>query len=284
MAINVKNKLVTLGSLGVAYSAEQDAREEADKALSTRIDNIVAPDGDPSLTEVSDARVSGSTTYNTLKARLDADKAAIGTEISQLSADLDDLDERVTDIEAGGGGGSGGSSTLAGLTDTNISNKADGQVLTYDGTSHKWINKTSAVADNSLIVTVSGTSVYRTCDKTYTEIYNAIRAGKTVVAVDSTGVVYPYAGLMAQDGITFIALGISVVYNKTATLTGYLIGDMSGSTVAIRQDQASNFYATNETYTKNEVDNYVTNRLNNYYTGSQIDEKIGDIETLLAAI
>lgn len=90
MAINVKDKLVTLESLGVAYSAEQDAREEADQALSTRIDNIVAPDGDPSLTEVSDARVSGSTTYNTLKARLDADKAAIGTEISQLSADLDD--------------------------------------------------------------------------------------------------------------------------------------------------------------------------------------------------
>jgi len=91
MAINVKDKLVTLESLGVAYSAEQDAREEADQALSTRIDNIVAPEGDPSLTEVSDARVSGSTTYNNLKARLDGDKAAIGTEISQLSADLGDV-------------------------------------------------------------------------------------------------------------------------------------------------------------------------------------------------
>ena len=90
MAINVKDKFVTLESLGVAYSTEQDAREEADQALSIRIDNIVAPEGDPSLTEVSDARVSGSTTYNTLKARLDADKAAIGTEISQLSADLGD--------------------------------------------------------------------------------------------------------------------------------------------------------------------------------------------------
>ena len=88
MAINVKDKLVTLESLGVAYSAEQDAREEADQALSTRIDNIVAPDGDPSLTEVSDARVSGSTTHNTLKARLDADQAAVGTEISAIKADL----------------------------------------------------------------------------------------------------------------------------------------------------------------------------------------------------
>lgn len=103
MAINVKDKLVTLESLGVAYSAEQDAREEADQALSTRIDNIVAPDGDPSLTEVSDARVSGSTTHNTLKARLDADKTAIETEISQLSADLDDID----DIIYSGGDGEG---------------------------------------------------------------------------------------------------------------------------------------------------------------------------------
>lgn len=97
MAINVKDKLITLESLGVAYSAEQDAREEADQALSTRIDNIVAPEGDPSLTEVSDARVSGSTTYNNLKARLDGDKAAIETEISQLSADLD---EQAKDVSA----------------------------------------------------------------------------------------------------------------------------------------------------------------------------------------
>lgn len=89
MAINVKDKLVTLESLGVAYSAEQDAREEADHALSTRIDNIVAPEGDPSLTEVSDARVSGSTTHNTLKSRLDADNAAINTEIAAIKADLD---------------------------------------------------------------------------------------------------------------------------------------------------------------------------------------------------
>ena len=97
MAINVKDKLVTLESLGVAYSAEQDAREEADQALSTRIDNIVAPEGDPSLTEVSDARVSGSTTYNTLKARLDADKAAIGTDIDGLKADLGAVTTATTD-------------------------------------------------------------------------------------------------------------------------------------------------------------------------------------------
>lgn len=97
MAINVKDKLVTLESLGVAYSAEQDAREEADQALSTRIDNIVAPEGDPSLTEVSDARVSGSTTHNTLKARLDADKAAIETDISAINESLGAYNEIIVD-------------------------------------------------------------------------------------------------------------------------------------------------------------------------------------------
>ncbi len=91
MAINVKDKLVTVESLGIAYLAEQGARQEADQALSTRIDNIIAPEGDPSLSEVADARVSGSTTYNTLKARLDADKASVGIEIDELKADLDNL-------------------------------------------------------------------------------------------------------------------------------------------------------------------------------------------------
>lgn len=91
MAINVKDKLVTVESLGISYSTEKGARQEADQALSTRIDNIVAPDGDPSLTEVSDARMSGSTTHNTLKARLDADQAAVGTEIAKLKADLSNI-------------------------------------------------------------------------------------------------------------------------------------------------------------------------------------------------
>lgn len=43
-------------------------------ALETRIDNIVAPSGDPSLTEVSDARVgANSTVYSTLKGRIDGE-------------------------------------------------------------------------------------------------------------------------------------------------------------------------------------------------------------------
>lgn len=189
------------------------------------------------------------------------------SKINVHTEEIEELDERVTDLESSGGGGSGGSSTLAGLTDTRISNKLDGQILAYDGTANKWMNKTPDSTDSSFIVTVSGTGSYRTCDKTYDEIYSALSSGKNVVAVDGTGVVYPYAGVMAQNGIVSIALGISVVYNKASTLTGYLVLKMEGSTIAVRQDQNYSFYSTDETYTK-----------------SDIDSKIGNIETLLASI
>lgn len=42
--------------------------------------------------------------------------------------------------KAAGGGGGGGSSTLAGLTDVDISNPTDGQTLIYNATSEKWEN------------------------------------------------------------------------------------------------------------------------------------------------
>ena len=37
-------------------------------------------------------------------------------------------------------GGGGGSSSLAGLSDVNLTTPTDGQVLTYDGNSSKWVN------------------------------------------------------------------------------------------------------------------------------------------------
>lgn len=62
-------------------------------ALETRIDNIVAPSGDPSLTEVSDARVGAdSTVYSTLKGRIDG-------EIDELNERLDDVKSALTDTE-----------------------------------------------------------------------------------------------------------------------------------------------------------------------------------------
>lgn len=51
------------------------------EALSARVNNIIAPSGEASLSEVVDARLSGysGTTYQNLKARIDADFAALGS-------------------------------------------------------------------------------------------------------------------------------------------------------------------------------------------------------------
>ena len=50
--------------------------------------------------------------------------------------------------EVAQGGGGGGSSTLAGLTDTTISNPSDGQFLVYDSTSSKWVNLSVSSAES----------------------------------------------------------------------------------------------------------------------------------------
>lgn len=44
----------------------------------------------------------------------------------------------INELQQGGGGG--GSSTLAGLTDVNVSSPTDNQVLKYDAASDKWVN------------------------------------------------------------------------------------------------------------------------------------------------
>lgn len=54
----------------------------------------------------------------------------------------DDAQNNKTVVDITGGGG--GSSTLAGLTDVNLTSPTNGQVLAYDNTSHKWINANSS--------------------------------------------------------------------------------------------------------------------------------------------
>ena len=99
MAINVKDKLVTVEGVKAAFDIEAEARDNADQALSDRIDNIVAPEGDPSLSEVSDARTNkNGTVYNTLKARLDADASATETEISKINGSLGQLSKDANNL------------------------------------------------------------------------------------------------------------------------------------------------------------------------------------------
>lgn len=104
-------------------------------------------------------------TLEDLKAVHDVD----AEEITEIKADLGDLSNlettnkssivaAINEVAQSGGGGSG-SSTLAGLTDTNIANKTDGQVLTYDSASNKWVNRTpsggSTITVDSALSTTS---------------------------------------------------------------------------------------------------------------------------------
>jgi hypothetical protein len=59
-----------------------------------------------------------------------------------------------------GGSGNGGSSTLAGDTDVALNSPANGQVLTYNTSSSKWVNQTPGANSNATAidsVTVTGT-------------------------------------------------------------------------------------------------------------------------------
>ena len=85
--------------------------------------------------------------------------------------------------EALSGGGGGGSSTLAGLTDVDISNPTDGQTLVYNATSEKWEN---GAGGGVLVVHATWgdtpeTENICTLDKTWNEITAAAQVGPVCI-------------------------------------------------------------------------------------------------------
>lgn len=84
--------------------------------------------------------------------------------------------------KAAGGGGGGGSSTLAGLTDVDISNPTNGQTLVYNATSGKWENG----GYSGSVFFIHWNEGLTALDKTAKEILDAINAGKRIV-LDSDG-------------------------------------------------------------------------------------------------
>lgn len=94
------------------------------------------------------------------------------------------------------GGGGGGSSTLSGLTDVDISNPTDGQVLVYNAATGKWENG----AGGSGVLVVHGAEGI--LDKTWQEIHDAdiviLKEGETIgylyeIISNAAGNVNPYA-------------------------------------------------------------------------------------------
>lgn len=67
--------------------------------------------------------------------------------------------------EKSAGGGTGGSTTLAGLTDVDISNPTDGQTLIYDAASSKWVNGSGGGDVFVTLGTISAATVAMTYDE-----------------------------------------------------------------------------------------------------------------------
>jgi len=123
---------------------------------------------------------------------LSALEDAVTEETDKLQADFGDLgDLNTTDKssivaainEVAQTGGGGGSSTLSGLTDTSISGKADGQVLTYDGTSNKWVNR--APSGGSTVTVDSALSATST-NPVQNKVIKQALDGKASTAVATT--------------------------------------------------------------------------------------------------
>lgn len=117
----------------------------------------------------------------------------------------DNLD--IIDANLGGGGGS---SSLAGLSDVNLVTPTDGQILTYDGNSSKWVNANGG-SGGHVIVDPNGSSMPTESKLQFTgnvSVSDDSVNGKTIVDV---------------EGVSDVKVnGVSVVdLNNEAQITSY---------------------------------------------------------------
>lgn len=110
---------------------------------------------------------------------------------------------------SGGGGGGGGSTTLAGLTDADISNPSDGQTLVYNSTTGKWEN-----GDVGRVLALHVDTQTGALDKTWQEIYDQVNAGAYCFVLDSFN----------YDGITGLSLYyVTSIEDQTSTGNGFQV-------------------------------------------------------------
>ena len=94
-----------------------------------------------------------------------------------------------------GGGGGGGASALSELSDVDISNPSDGQVLKYNGTSHAWENATGG-GGSANIVEMTKTQ-YRSITPAQDTVYFVYDEGQSgyTFGISNQGATYAYDSL-----------------------------------------------------------------------------------------
>ena len=135
-------------------------------------------------------------------------------------------------------GGGGGSSTLADLTDTDISTPTNGQVLTYDSTAEKWENANPPTPETPSLEDLTDTAITTptngqvlTYDSTAEKWVNASAGGGgggTTYSTTPTQI-GTYAGLDLYAKL--VAIGSSIANNGTLDLdlpTGAVLRNVYG--------------------------------------------------------
>ena len=115
---------------------------------------------------------------------------------------------------------SGGSTSLAALTDTNISSPSNDQVLKYDGSSSKWVNGSAPASGHTMLPTPNA-------------------------SVDESAVVSAINGGITEGGINDDVASLYGVGKWSNTMTKtYKIQGIAGSSTPITQSGIGNFDMT----------------------------------------
>ena len=151
---------------------------------------------------------------------------------------------------AGTSGGGGGSTTLAGLTDVTLSSPANGDVLTYNGSTSKWVN-TAMSSLLSGFVTISGAQTIlgaKTFSTDLTVSANLIVGGRVTVnslnSIDQSSQTMSLFNYGARASKTFNAYGTGISLRAC---------DSNGDQVNILSVQSSQIVAGSSI-----IPNYVT--------------------------
>lgn len=141
--------------------------------------------------------------------------------------------DRVKVMEEITQGGGGGSSTLAGLDDVSLATPTDGQLLGYNGISHKWENVNGGGGGSSTLAGLSDVSVSGV-------------ANKDIIRYNSTTQKYE-----KSSDLTDLELSVSQLSSSVLSIAG----DVDTLELTVSQMSASTLPYDANTSTKQKIDN-----------------------------
>lgn len=141
---------------------------------------------------------------------------------NQLLFVIPDLSNSSATVVGVAGASGGGASTLANLTDTDITSPTDGQVLTYNGTTGKWGNQTPSGVAESVVGTVENGT---TASKAYAVGEHFIRNDKFCTAIAAIA-----SGATLTQGTNYVegTIAEALIRQNTYSTDEIMIGDWFG--------------------------------------------------------